>query len=96
MPKKSERLQVPSLGEWYGDLLAVDARINDRSEPTQASNLICAKLQEREPRIRERVEYLAQKRGIPFEEMWQQLVTGTYERITPDEWAKMPTNPSDS
>lgn len=92
MPKKSDRLQIPSLGEWYGDLLAIDARINDRSEPTQAHNLICAKLQDREPRIRARVEYLAQKRGLSMEEMWRQLVTGTYERITPEEWAKMPAD----
>ena len=96
MPKKSERLQIPSLGEWYGDLLAVDARINDRSEPTQAHALLCSKLQEREARIKERVDYLARKRGISSEEMWRQLVTGEYEKISPDEWAEMPNlNESD-
>jgi hypothetical protein len=90
MPKKSERLQIPSLGEWYGDLLAIDARINERSEPNQAHSLLCSKLQEREERIKKRVEYLAQKRGIASEEMWKQLVTGTFEPITPKEWAEMP------
>lgn len=96
MPKKSERLQIPSLGEWYGDLLAVDARINDRSEPTQAHSLLCSKLQEREDRIKARVVYLAQKRGISFDEMWQQLATGAYEAISPKEWAEMPIDePSD-
>lgn len=95
MPKKSERLQIPSLGEWYGDLLAVDARINDRSEPTQAHSLLCSKLQEREDRIKARVEYLARKRGISFEEMWQQLVTGTYDAISPKEWAEMPVEELD-
>lgn len=56
MPKKSERLQIPPLGEWYQDLLRFDAVINDRIEPSQASALLCAKLQERESRIRERVQ----------------------------------------
>ncbi|MBD3886538.1 hypothetical protein IFO70_33230 [Phormidium tenue FACHB-886] len=91
MPKKVDRMQIPALGEWYQDLLAADARINDRSEPTQASSLLAAKLQEREARIKERVQYLADKRGISYQEMWKQLVTGlNYEKISPAEWAEMP------
>lgn len=89
MPKKSDRLQIPPLGEWYQDLLRIDAVINDRSEPSQASALLCAKLQERESRIRERVQYLANKRGIPFDEMWDSILTGTYSKLTPEEYAAL-------
>jgi hypothetical protein len=89
MPKRSERLQIPALGEWYQDLLKIDAAINDRSEPMQANSLLCAKLQEREPKIRERVKYLADKRKISVPEMWDQLLTGSFERITPEEYAEL-------
>jgi hypothetical protein len=89
MPKKSDRLQIPPLGEWYQDLLRIDAVINDRSEPSQASALLCAKIQERESRIRERVQYLANKRGITFEEMWDAILTGTYDKLTPEEYATL-------
>ncbi|MGF1537826.1 MAG: hypothetical protein ACFB4J_15290 [Elainellaceae cyanobacterium] len=89
MPKKATRLQIPSIGEWYEDLLKVDATINDRSEPQQASSLLCAKLQEREPRIKQRVEYLAAKRGVPFQQMWDDIVTGNFEKLTADEFAEL-------
>lgn len=89
MPKKSERLQIPPLGEWYQDLLAIDAAIHDRSEPSQASSLLCGKLQEREPKIRERVQYLARKRNQSFDEMWDDILTGNYEKLTPDEYADL-------
>ncbi|WP_432811111.1 hypothetical protein [Pantanalinema sp. GBBB05] len=79
---KDERPRISSLGEWYEDLLKVDAIINGRSEALQASSLLCAKLQEREPKIVQRVRYLAAKRGITFEEMWLQLLKGNYRKLT--------------
>jgi hypothetical protein len=42
-------------------------------------------LQEREPLIKKRVEYLASKRGVSFDECWKLAVTGKLEKITPDE-----------
>jgi hypothetical protein len=89
MPKKVERLQIPPIGEWYQDLLAIDAAINDRSEPVQASGLLCTKLQEREPKIRDRVQYLARKRGLTFDEMWDAILTGKFEKLSPDEYAEI-------
>jgi len=93
MPRKAEqRLTIPSIGEWYGDLLAIDAAINARTVGQQASSLLCAKLQERESKIRERVSYLGAKRGLTPDEMWKALATGKYEPITPDEWDGLATN----
>lgn len=90
MPRKDDRLNIAPLGEWYEDLLTADSTINSRSVAIQASSLLCAKLQEREPKIKERIQYLANKRGISFEECWKLAVTGKLEKITPEEWAEMP------
>lgn len=87
--KPPERLQIPTIGEWYDDLLRIDAAINDRSFPQQAATLLCAKLQEREDRIRSRVDYLAQKRGISFQQMWDDLLTGEFEKLSPEEFAEL-------
>lgn len=82
---RDERPRIANLGEWYEDLLTVDSAINGRSEAQQGSSLLCAKLQEREEKIRQRVRYLAAKRGVTFEEMWLQLLKGSYRKLTDTE-----------
>ena len=82
---KDDRLRVASVGEWYEDLLTIDAIVNGRTESQQASSLLCSKLQERQERIKERVRYLAAKRGVTFEEMWLQLLKGNYRKLTTEE-----------
>ncbi len=94
MPRKDDRTVLSPIGEWYEDLLAADAAINSRSISFQGSSLLCAKLQEREALIMKRVEYLAKKRGISSDECWKLCVTGKLEKITPDEWSKMPQEDS--
>jgi hypothetical protein len=96
MPRKDDRTVLSPIGEWYEDLLAADATVNARSVAFQGSSLLCAKLQEREKLIKERVEYLAKKRGIPFDECWKLCVTGKLEKITPDEWSNMPGQEDES
>ena len=84
MPRR-ERFSIAPIGEFYMDLLTLDSWINARTNSTQANSLLCAKLQEREPKIRERVNYLAKKRGISFDEMWLQILKGQAEDLDPDE-----------
>jgi hypothetical protein len=86
---KDDRPRIAAMGEWYEDLLRVDSQINGRSEAQQATSLLCAKLQEREPKIKERVRYLAAKRGVSFEEMWVLLLKGDYEKLTAEELAEL-------
>lgn len=86
---KDDRARISSLGEWYEDLLAIDSLINGRSQAQQAASLLCAKLQEREDKIRRRVRYLAAKRGITFEQMWLQLLQGEYRKLSDDEIADL-------
>ena len=85
MSPKDDRLRISSLGEWYDDLLTVDSAINGRSPAQQGASLLCAKLQEREEKIKARVAYLATKRGLSFEVMWLQILQGTYWKLTNEE-----------
>jgi len=85
--KKYERLQVAPLGEYYEDLLTVDAWIEDRPKSAQANTLLCNTLQEREPKLRERVAYLAKKRGIDPQEFWIAILKGNAEKISHEEIA---------
>ena len=82
---RKERFSISPLGEFYMDVLTVDSWINARSRSIQANSLLCAKLQEREPRVRERVAYLAKKRGISADELWQQILQGVATPIETDE-----------
>lgn len=84
-PRKDKRLPIAPLGEYYEDLLIVDSWINERSMASQANSLLCSKLQERESRIRDRVDYLAKKRGINGDELWKQILKGEAVRIEADE-----------
>jgi hypothetical protein len=89
MPRKDERLQLAPLGEFYEDLLAVDGWIAGNSIPQQGKSLLSAKLQEKESKIRGRVEYLAKKRGISSEQMWDDILTGKAEKLGADEYKEM-------
>ena len=64
------------IGEYYEDLLHYDCFIAGRQQGVQAASLLCAKLQERESRIEQRLEYLAGKRNISVEELKKQIRDG--------------------
>lgn len=83
--RKDERLVISSIGEYYNDLLTIDSWIRDNTKASQASSLLCCKLQEREQRIKERIEYLAKKRGITPDELWLQILKGNAKKIDSDE-----------
>lgn len=86
---KDDRPRISPLGEWYEDLLRVDSVINGRSDAQQATSLLCAKLQERQEKIKERVRYLASKRGVSFEEMWLKILKGEYRKLSAEELAEL-------
>jgi virulence-associated protein VagC len=83
--RKDERLVIAPIGEYYNDLLTVDSWIRDTTKSQQASSLLASKLQEREQRIKERIEYLAKKRGITSDELWINILKGTAKKIDADE-----------
>lgn len=77
--RKDGRLVISPLGEFYEDLLKVDSWINARTIASQANSLLCAKLMQRQVEIRDRVTYLAAKRGISAEDLWTQILSGEAE-----------------
>ncbi len=90
MPRPSknivpDKLQLASLGELYDDLLAVQSWLNNDAATTEARSLLRSYLLLCEPTIRERVGYLARKRGLTQEALWLQILKGEAEPIKPDE-----------
>lgn len=75
---KSDRIYASGIGEYYRDALKIEAALKQRSEPIEAGSLLCAKLQEREEKRIKMVRYMAQKRGIEFEQMWDLLLRGEF------------------
>ena len=81
----SKRFVVSWLGEYYMDCLEVEAALKDRTRAMEGSSLLCSLLQQRDEKRQKMVQYLADKRGIPYEEMWSQLRDGNYTPITKEE-----------
>jgi hypothetical protein len=92
--RKDERLLVAPLGEYYDDLLAVYAFVADRTRSVQANFLLCEKLREEEPKVRESIAYLAKKRGVEPEKLWNQILKGEAKKISPEEIAQSASPPA--
>ena len=96
MPRPKERGYYNYLGEYYDDCLVIEVALKNRTKINEASSLICAKLMERSEKRKQMVQYLADKRGITFDDMWKQLLTGEYQPLSPDELKEIgDTDPSD-
>lgn len=79
MPKqeRAERMMLTIGGEYHQDLLTIDAYLEGKAKATHATNLLGKVLNMREAEIKERVEYLAKKRGIEVDELWESILNGT-------------------
>ncbi|MBW4597819.1 MAG: hypothetical protein KME46_34170 [Brasilonema angustatum HA4187-MV1] len=89
MPKATDRQYINYLGEYYDDCLEIESVLKNRPKSAEAASLLSSKLQEREVRRNAMVQYLADKRGISFKEMWQQLLKKEYSPMTPEEFAQL-------
>ncbi|NEP42971.1 MAG: hypothetical protein F6K35_28600 [Okeania sp. SIO2H7] len=85
MPQDRDYRIALNTGEYFADLLAIDAWCRGVSRAVQGSHLLCLKLQEREAIIETRLEHLAWKRGISVEDLKAQILRGEAERLKPDE-----------
>lgn len=81
--RRDGRLNVTPLGEFYEDLLKVDAWINARTIAAQANSLLCAKLMQRQAEIRDRITYLARKKGVSSDELWDLILSGEIKNDEP-------------
>ena len=78
---KDARICLPFPGRIYYDLLKIDSAINSRSIPVQGSSLLCSKIQQREPMIRERVNYLARRHNLSFDQIWDCILSDRYKEL---------------
>jgi hypothetical protein len=87
--KRSGRLQIGALSEFYEDLLRADAFLANNSLASQGKSLLQSFLSQKEGKIRERIAYLAKKRNISTDEMWLQIQKGDAAQLTQDEIADL-------
>lgn len=87
--KRAGRLQIGALSEFYEDLLRADAFLANNSLASQGKSLLQSFLSQKEAKIRDRIHYLAKKRNISFDEMWQQIQQGDAAQLTRDEVAEL-------
>jgi hypothetical protein len=83
--KRTGRLQIGAISEFYEDLLRADSFLANNSLASQGKSLLQSYLGQKEAKIKERIAYLAQKRNISFEEMWQQIQSGTAQQMSKEE-----------
>jgi hypothetical protein len=93
--KRTGRLQIGAISEFYEDLLRVDAFLANNSLAAQGKSLLQSYLGQKESKIKERVAYLARKRNISTEELWQQIQAGTAQQMTKEEYADLAENQQD-
>lgn len=87
--KRTGRLQIGALSEFYEDLLRADSFLANNSLASQGKSLLQSYLGQKEAKIKERITYLAQKRNISFEEMWQQIQGGTAQQMSQEELSEL-------
>lgn len=84
-----DRLSVAPLGEPYMDRLEIEKFLKDSSVPQEAASLLRSKLMERESYREKLVGELAQKRGISFEQMVSDILTGKAQKLSKEEFIQM-------
>lgn len=91
-----DRLNIRHPGEYYGDMLALEAFLKGgRSLSEEACNLLCARLMQRREIRGEMLEHLARKRGISVEALVEDILKGRAKAIEPEEYKAMPDDSED-
>ena len=55
----------------------------------EGASLLCSNLMKREEYRDKLVAYYAKKRGVSLEQMWDDIVTGKAQPLTPEEFEKI-------
>lgn len=84
-----EQIQLGNLGEYYTDMLRLEAFIKNSSLTAQAETLLRTQLFQRTKYRNEVLEHLAWKRQISVEELRKQILTGTATQLTQGEFIEM-------
>jgi len=87
----AERLNIRHPGEFYGDMLAIEAFLKGgRSMSEEACNLLCARLMQRREIRGEMLTHLAKKRRISVSALMDEILKGKAQAMTPEEYKAMP------
>lgn len=89
----SDRFYIAPLGEPYYDILKVEAWLKRRTMSAEANSILCARLMQREDYRRRLVEECARKRGIPFQQMWDDIIYDRARPMTAQEYAAQKDRP---
>ena len=84
-----KRISIRNLGEYYSDMLRIEAFIKDSAPTTQAATMLRAYLNKRTAYRDRVVEYLAWKRGITPEEMKMLIITGKANQLSQDDLVEL-------
>ena len=82
----NEQIQLGNLGEYYTDMLKLEAFIKNSSLTAQAENLLCTRLYQRTQYRNNVLEHLAWKRQISVEELKKQILTRTAIQLSQNEF----------
>jgi hypothetical protein len=85
----TDRFYISALGEYYSDCLKVEAFVKQRTMANEGNSLLCGKLMEREAKRAAIVAYLAGKRGISPEQMWNDILSDRAQPLSADEFKEM-------
>jgi hypothetical protein len=91
----SDRFWVSALGEPYMDMLTIEAWLKRRTLAAEGNSLLCAKLMQRQAYREQLITELARKRGISFEQMWDDILLGRAEPLSPADYAQIKLEESD-
>ncbi len=82
---EGKRINIRNLGEYYTDMLRIEAFIKDSAITTQAGSMLRAYLNKRTAYRDRVVEYLAWKRGISPDDMKMQIISGEAAQLSQEE-----------
>ena len=85
----SERFYIAQLGEPYFDMLKVEAWLKRRTMSAEGNSILCSRLMQRESYRHQLVSELARKRGISYEQMWDDILCDRAVPMTPAEYAQL-------
>jgi hypothetical protein len=94
--KKDERFKMAPLSEYYEDLLKADAFLARNTLSAQARFILQSSLVEKKEKIHEGVTYLARRRNISSEEMWDKIQAGTAEETSKQELSELQDDDDDA
>lgn len=85
----TERFYIAQPGEIYYDMLKVEAWLKRRTMSAEGTSILCSRLMQREEYRNRLVAELARKRGITFEQMWDDILCDRAVYMTPNEYKQL-------